>query len=177
MYSISVSLPVFVFVSVSYSEEVFELWAVVECRDAGGEQQHGLCSLPPLFNHSFIKPPCSRQRQLNNQDNNDKWDGDVRGNMGFVVWVFFEMCYFTPVYSIKLSLPGLEDSRLPQIHELAVIGSMLLSVLLTHQSIHIKNTFKHFKLSLITCYFVINITLLSFLRIIVEVSGTSSKRG
>lgn len=70
MYLISVSLPVSMFMSVSYSEEVLELWAVVERRDAGGEQKHLLCGLPPLFNHSFIKPSCSRQT-VNNQDNND----------------------------------------------------------------------------------------------------------
>lgn len=46
-----------VHMSVSYSEELLELRAVVQCRYGGGKQKHGLCSLPPLFNHSLVKPP------------------------------------------------------------------------------------------------------------------------
>lgn len=43
--------------SVSYSEELLELRAVVQCRYGGGKQKHGLRSLPPLFNYSLVKPP------------------------------------------------------------------------------------------------------------------------
>lgn len=52
-----VSLPVCVNASVSHPEEVLELWTVVECRYVGSKQKHGLCGIPPFFNHGLLKPP------------------------------------------------------------------------------------------------------------------------
>lgn len=46
----------YVCVGVAYSEEVLELWAIVECRYTGGKQEHGFCCIPPLLNHGLIKP-------------------------------------------------------------------------------------------------------------------------